>query len=137
MKRIVLAVAVLVAGLSAASAPARANDFDLCQATDTTVTNDQGLTRINLDYTITAHPMSPDPTQPNVTAECAFMVDTPTGLKPAGRVTNTVPGPVGFLYLPIAFTDPPEGIDYYVCTRVWTSPIMTIRDHGCHYAFTW
>ena len=143
MKRIVLAVAALAAALLAVPAPASANAFGLCEATETAFTRELPVVREELgyerDYEITAHPLSPDPSQPATTTECKVMaLDPHTGeLGSQVSAEDTVLGPVGFIRTGLTFRTAVWGLDFYICTKVWTSPVRVERDYGCSYAFTY
>lgn len=138
MKRIVLAATVLAAGLLVVPGPAAAGPVDgRCEVTflDIAVSTNE-LGKIEAKYAITAHPPSPDPTQPWTTTRCTLYKGTLDELN--DWVQLTVPGPTGL----IASTHedllgPPNGTTWWICTEVWTTPTTIVPPEYCNVAFWW
>lgn len=142
MKRIVLTAAVVAAALLAVPAPSGA--LPLIEAPCTariTYSYSSGPPEAYAVFVIEASPPSPDETQPWTTTECTLEFRhrmTPDAPWATWAIyESTVPGPTGFLRDEHQFYRTPGGFEFYVCTRVWTSPVRVEAHHGCSYAFTY
>ena len=143
MKRIVLVVAALAAGLATLPAPAGAAvQLPIIEAPCTAGVYQPyspGPPEQFGRFYVEASPPSPDETQPWVTTQCEVeWFDARTGeWQLLVFVEETVPGPTGVLRKIVSLYEPPTGADYRICTRVWTHPVRVEASHGCFYAFTY
>jgi hypothetical protein len=137
MRRIIMAAAVSAVGLLGLPTPANADYVDgMCTPTflSTGVHVENPDLRGHVDFVITAHPASPDPTKTFTTTRCLLYKGTLD--LPAYAWETTVPGPTGALAATIDLVTEPEGTTWFLCTEVTTEPRSEVVVY-CDVGFWW